>query len=180
MRGWLASLDRARKAVLAAGAIASALSSVVALVVLVWPEGGDSGGGSGDVSSVKLREPNMRRGEYCRKFLQGDERRRCLAGTNLDDLGNLFLVKVRLTGQRGPCCRIEWTIYEQENRGKLADPDFVDELAVRDIEPGADETRGWPIWVPNPGRPGNYYVVFDLYARDGHLDENRSPGFSVA
>lgn len=171
----LRGLPRVQQAILGAGAIAAALAAVLGLGVKVVDvfDGGDGAAEVGEISGVVLRDRNLTRKAYCRRYLERVEQQRCLDGPGLDDRGNLFLVSVKVSGYEGRCCRLEWTIYQDGT--KL--PRFSDRLAVSNVR--SPDERDWPIWVPNPPREGDFQAVFDLYDQDGHQDDRASDTYPV-
>ena len=164
-----------QQAILAAGALAGAVAGILTLGErIVDLVNGDEGAAKkAEITAVTLRDRNMTREGYCRRYLDGAERERCLAGTGLDDAGNLFLVAVETDGYGKPCCRLEWTIREDGTRLER----FSDQVAVDGIP--SPSSRGWEIWVPNPGRQGEFQVSFDLYDESGHQSTGESEPFTV-
>lgn len=164
-----------QQAILAAGALAGAIAGVLALGQQVVGLFDDEEGPAkkAEITAVTLRDRNMTREDYCERHLEGAERERCLGGPGLDDAGNLFLVAIETDGYGKPCCRLEWTVRED---GTKLDR-FSDQVAVDGIP--SPSSRDWEIWVPNPGRQGEFQVFFDLYDESGHQSTGESEPFTV-
>ena len=164
-----------QQVVLGAGAVAGAVVAILGAgerIVDLF-SGDEKGDETAVIEAVALRDRNVTREDYCRRHLDGAERDRCIGGPGLDDVGNLFLVSVRTAGYDGPCCRLEWTLRQDGTRL----PAFSDRLALQAI--GSPVDRDWSIWVPNPGRQGEFVVTFDLYDDAGHKDDETSEPFTV-
>jgi hypothetical protein len=176
LTGRLRGLSRLQQVILGAGALGGAVIAIIGAgerVVGLF-DGDEEGDEVAEIERVVLRDRNVTREEYCRRHLEGAQRDICLGGPGLDDAGNLFLVSVKTSGYGGECCRLEWTIRQDGTRL----PAFSDQLAVRGI--GSPVDRDWPIWVPNPGRQGDFQVAFDLYDQNGHTSDMTSEPFTVA
>ena len=175
LRQRIRDLSRLQRAVLGAGALAAALGAVLGFGLRVAElfEDDDGADETGEIVGVSLRDRNVTREDYCRRYLVGAPRQQCLDGNGLDDRGNLFLVAVKVAGYDGACCRLEWTLYQDGT--KL--PRFADQPAVLDIR--SPDERDWPVWVPNPPREGDFQAIFDLYDNDGHQDDRASETYAV-
>jgi hypothetical protein len=171
----LRGLSRLQQVILGVGACAGAVVAVIGAGERIADlfAGDEQGDESAVIERVVLRDRNVTREAYCRRHLEGAQRDVCLGGPGLEDAGNVFLVSVKTAGYDGPCCRLEWTIRQDGTRL----PAFSDQLAVRGI--GSPVDRDWPIWVPNPGRQGDFQVAFDLYDENGHTSDMTSEPFTV-
>jgi hypothetical protein len=164
-------------AVLAVGAVAAALISVLDLKDRLFAEDPPLAARSAAVTQVGLTQRNALRHMYCRNELEGEALADCLAGPN--SIGNLFNVGVELKGYEDVCCRLEWTL---KNVGtEQVPPGFDRIVAVPDIEvrnPLGDIAT-YPIFVPNPAQAGDYSLIFALADRDGVIKESASKVFHV-
>jgi hypothetical protein len=164
-----------RKLILGAGALAASLGSIVGLVITLWPHHGPPAHGTGRVTAVRVREPNVTRGDYCRRFYRGDPRK-CLRHGAARDVGNVFEVRLVVTGYSGICCHLTWSLYDANNRKAVRD--YQNVPAVNDIAPGESEATDSLLWVPDAA-PGDYYVTFDLFDKQGPVDDRSSRVFST-
>jgi hypothetical protein len=77
-----------------------------------------------------------------------------------------FYVKFKATIEGYPAgekCEVRWTVYDAKTREKLPGPKFQGQTYV---DPGRYWTKGGPLKIPVPDKPGKYYVKLKLYSPD--------------
>jgi hypothetical protein len=180
LKGW-------QGAVLAAGALAAAILSILKVADLAFQRDHSPpiAARNAAFTMVDLAKKNASRHDYCRTEFQGDALAKCLAGA--DSVGNIFDVGVRFTGYEGKCCSLSWTLMDKS--GEVAtDPTtgtppngFSDVNAISDIAPRnpLGDSRIFNVFVPNPGFPGDFRIEFALADRDGRLKTRQSELFQV-
>ena len=159
--------------VLALGALAGALGQVLNLGDRIFGDTKPAVAEQGSVTAVATGELNAGRHDYCRAQLTGEALATCLEQP--DGVGNVFRVAIALQGYEGACCRLDWTVVEDET-GKPPSPAFARQTAVEGIESDNElgDTATFDVYVPNPARAGNYFVRFTLADPDGVLGDGRS------
>jgi hypothetical protein len=76
-----------------------------------------------------------------------------------------------IEGYSGQQCEVRWTLYDANSRAVFPDSDFQDQHATY-IVPSRNRDEGTAEFqVPDPGRPGNYYVRIELLPPE-ESDEN--------
>jgi len=85
-------------------------------------------------------------------------------------------VVASIDGYSGQTCRLAWSVYESQGHYiGSADTDALDLTAERNEDRG-----GGPVSIPEPSAPGEYYVIFTLFAPNGtQLDSKQSQIFTV-
>jgi hypothetical protein len=74
-----------------------------------------------------------------------------------------FYVKFKATIEGYPAgekCEVRWTVYDDKTREKLPGPKFQGQTYV---DPGRYWTKGGPLKIPVPDKPGDYYVKLKLF-----------------
>jgi hypothetical protein len=74
--------------------------------------------------------------------------------------------KAAIKGYPDKKCEVRWTMYDANTRAMFPDPRFQDQHATyiipnRYVDEGADTFK-----VPDPGKPGQYYVKLSLFPPD--------------
>jgi hypothetical protein len=83
----------------------------------------------------------------------------------LAERGYIFAVRVRIRGAQGQKLPLRWSLYETR-RGRL--PGAVDnQIGVVFAPLAREHARTWPVWLPYPPHPGEYYVRFTLEDSEG-------------
>jgi hypothetical protein len=179
-RGWRQRLKTWQATVLAIGAIAAAIITVLDLKDRLFPGTSlPSVGRSASIHQLKLTDRRATLHAYCRVEFKDmpPEKQKCLAETNSP--GNVFTVGITLKGYEGVCCRLLWTLTNQTLG--IVPVGFKDFVAVPDIKimnPLGD-IRTFNVFVPNAAKGGYYTVQFTLADREGTITERESQRFLV-
>jgi hypothetical protein len=156
VREWLSGLSTSVKA---AGGLAGAVASVLALVFLLIPNLQPARDEEQDVGTAELSEPRVETPVTYGQYLDRVEiPREDYAEELLQRPGALVTVEVAIKGYRGQALPMRW--YLLDGAG-----DVVDQQSRRhSIRADRDETPAvWPFWVAIPDRPGPFRVVVEAF-----------------
>jgi hypothetical protein len=98
----------------------------------------------------------------------------------LQQTGTVFALTIQLRGERGTKFPLRWYMTDADRGTRLPGPSYNQEPAV--FQPRSDNhSRTWPVWIPDPPRPGRYRVTFMLdNARHQPVDQKVTPAFRAA
>jgi hypothetical protein len=156
-------------------AVAAAI--VVALVVLVLSRG-SGGGRNPTVIDARIAKVEHQGPAVLGNYL-GDtnQSRRGYTAQQLRQTGTVFALTIQLRGERGTKFPLRWYMTDAAGGTRLPGRSYNQEPAV--FQPRSDNhSRTWPVWIPDPPRPGRYRVTFML--DDAHhkpVDQKVTPVF---
>jgi hypothetical protein len=156
VREWLAGLSTSVKA---AGGLAGAAASVLALVFLLLPNLQPTASDDPKTGSAELSEPRVESPVSFAQYLDRVELPRTSYGEEqLRRAGALVSVEVAIKGYRGQALPMRW--YLLDGAGDIADQQSRRHSLVAD----RDETPAvWPFWVALPEGRGPFRVVVEVY-----------------
>jgi hypothetical protein len=178
------NLKRGQQVVLAAGAVAGALLSIIGFIKVFHhanpppPVASDA-----TISRAVVSDSEISRGAYC----AGQKlafRKACLANGSVRDLGDQWEVRLGLVGYAAgkPCCELHYTIYQVNKQGVQlnAVPGYRDVVAIDKIVPrnARGDTRIFLIWIPY-AKPGLFRIAFRAFDSDGPTDTYETKTFRL-
>jgi hypothetical protein len=154
---------------------AGALVTILSLVFLVRPSLQPKG--APEVKGATLSKPSIDAAVTFGQYLARVKEPR--AGHDARALarrGVLIQFHVEIRGDQGKSLPLRWSVLNTSTGASAFDAD-----PVRLRAGAADDSADWPLWAPQPSRPGTYYVFIQLYDPYGRLalDHLRTPAFSV-
>ncbi len=171
----LRGLKGGQQALLAAGALAGALLSILGLVkALHHSNSPPPVASNATIVQAGISEPEISRQAFCTEQSKGN-RAGCLANGSAEDLGDKWDVQLRLVGYHAnkPCCELHYTVYQVNKQGVHLDavPGYRDIVAVNKIIPrnSLGDTRIFSIWIPYP-KAGLFRIAFQAFDADGQTN----------
>ena len=158
LRSVWAGLSLAWKIVIGLGALSGAIVAIAGAVALVRGESAPPAHLKGEITRLEFTKRQKLRA-YCQDTYTGKDLQTCLSQPFLDERGFVFYVRVELAGYEGPCCRLRYTLLDEQLNEV---PGFVQMPAVDNVTPeGTDDEGGWFIWVGKPPT-ARFSARFDL------------------
>jgi hypothetical protein len=156
VREWLSGLSTSVKA---AGGLAGAVASVLALVFLLIPNLQPQPDEESDTGSAALSEPRVETPVTFGQYLDRVELPRASYGDEqLRQPGALVTAEVAIKGYRGQALPMRW--YLLDGAGDIADQ----QSRRHSITADRDEAPAvWPFWVALPEGRGPFRVVVEAY-----------------
>lgn len=184
IRPFLRGLQSGQRLLLAVGASAGALLSVVGLVHAFHHDPAPPRAPR-ELTIERISPPqlNVTRRTYC-ESQRRSLRHSCLANGSLRDLGDQYRVSVHVTGypMGKSCCQLRYTLYEVDAQGRLLDvvPRFRRVVAIDDIVPRDDlgDHRTFEAWVPY-AKAGLFRLEFESFDSDGETDARQTQTFRL-
>jgi hypothetical protein len=165
----------AQRLILALGATATAIAAVWQLAEQITGDDTPVGTRSGKITKLDTDERDKLNRSYCEEDLIGEAREACLSGIKRERLGNVYEVKLKITGRDNSCCYLGWAV-KSPTAGTVA----ANREAITGITPEGDDEFGFLLWIPNPNIGGDYTVTFTLYGENDTLLDSKRSEFTVA
>lgn len=159
----------------AALGVAGGLVTILTLVFLLRP--GLQPKSASSVKRATLSGASVDRpvtfGEY---LVRAKEPRAGMTPSLLKRDGVFIQFHVEVVGYDGRNLPLRWSVLNARTGATVFD---ADPLTLR--PQAADDSADWPLWAPEPSRPGIYYVFVQLYDPGGRvaLAHLRTPSFRV-
>lgn len=158
-------MEPSKTAVALASSIVALLVSIPTGIYAIWPAlSPDPKEKVGSTLETIAFDRNVTLAEYEERVPNQD-----ISGRGPKQLGNVFYIRATIEGFKREELRVRWFTYEATNQ-----------VRVRGLRSSADleqifrpqapiNTQVAEVWVPAPTTGGEYFVRFQLYAKDGVL-----------
>jgi hypothetical protein len=145
--------------------MAGSILAVLALYSWFFPRDEEQANVSGELAVLR-RDPNVRLGPYLRAENRPVEG---ISAAGLREVGNVFTLRLVLTGVQGRNLPLRWTIFDADSATALGQAfnNRLDRTLRPSTAVGESETAVQRVWVPLPTRTGRFFVRFDLGDGEG-------------
>jgi hypothetical protein len=166
-----------RATILALGALASAVTAILAVVFLIWPALRPDPEANGEILELRRVWQNISQGEYCdRVALAPIQVENCAndSAAMRARRGDAYEVKVAAVGYNGTPLTLNWSIMPEStaSSGSTLDESAWDQPTWPDsgFTPSRDdESQVLRFWIPYPEDKNRQYIRLTLQAADGTL-----------
>jgi hypothetical protein len=96
----------------------------------------------------------------------------------LRQVGDVFVVAMRITGEQGNRLTLRWFMVDADTGARLRHPGYTQEPAIFQPRTVSQE-RDYPVWIPPPPGPGRYTITFALVNTAGEPVDQETASLTV-